>query len=91
MKKEIRNQMVGWGPNFNFSSHSPPSKIALKLPFRCCQKVQLELLFPLLPPPTCGSFLFTPLSLPPAADTPPNTLSAPAADRRVFRTRLSIS
>lgn len=69
-EKEIRNQMVGWGPNLlllplpSFQDRSP------SFLSRCCQKVQLELLFPLLPPPTCGSFLFMPLSLPPAADTP---------------------
>ena len=76
-EREIRNQMVGWGPNlFPFSSPLLPRSFLSSLS-SCCQKVQLEFLFPLLPPPACGSFLFTPLSLPPAADTPPNTRCDP--------------
>lgn len=57
-----------------------------KLPFQMLSESPTGTCSP-SPPPTCGSFLFTPLSLPPAADTPPpNTLSAPkAADRRVTR------
>ena len=69
-EKEIRNQMVGWGPNLLLLPLPSFQDRSLSFLSRCCQKVQLELLFPLLLPPTCGSFLFTPLSLPPAADTP---------------------
>ena len=65
--------MVGWGPQYVSPLPSPPPFQDPFLSFLCsyCQKVQLEFLFSLLLPLTCGSFLFTPLSLTPPADTPP--------------------